>query len=192
MANDIAPGFVKIFYTSNSNPHVQTLPVDYDASTPTPGNDPILVQADGGTMTGSAAVAAWVAVFKTLFAATATFTGFEFYEKTPGNDPTFVFGDDLNIVGTNGGAVVPMEQVVYSFRTGAGGVLKIYGMEASVAVNVRLPLRVSSAAPHGAIATYLLSGDNFIVGRDNAFPISGIYVTSKLNDALRKRQLLDN
>jgi hypothetical protein len=84
-----------------------------------------------------------------------------------------------------------MEEIVYSFRTGAGGVLKIYGMEASIAANQRLPLRTSSAAPHGAIATYLMGTDGWVIGRDGGFPIAGRFITTKINDALRKKQLLD-
>lgn len=190
--NDIAPGFIKLFYNSNGHSHQAILPCLYNPPSPAIGSDPVLAQKGGTTQAASAAVAAYVTAIKTMLPATGTFTGWEAYSKAAGLDPVFLYGDDLAVVGTSGGSVQPNTQVVVSFRTGAGGVMKLYLMEGGQAANQRVAARTTAAAPFGAFITYILGNTNWVVGRDNGFPTFGLWVTTKVNDALRKKFVLNN
>ena len=188
--NDLAPGYAKLFYTSAGRAHVQTLPCSYNPTTPTIGQEPVLDQQGGTTINAGAAISAWLTAVRAVFHSSTTFTAYEFYQKSVNSDPIFVYGQDLNIAGTSSTVNTPYAQAVLSFRTGAGNVMKTYLMEGAITVNQRIPNRISAAVPYGAVVTYLLGATNWIVGRDNAFPISGIYITTKFNDALRKKGLL--
>lgn len=189
-SNDLAPGFIRLYYTSNGHPHVQVLPISFD-STPVAGTEPNLESRDGSAVAASAFMAAYLAVWRAIFPIATAWTGFEVYSKEILGDPQYIWGDDLTIVGSNGSGVQSNSQVTYTFRTNQGGVMRLVAMEAAIATTVRAPLRTTLAAPNGAIATYILGATNCIIGRDGGFPISGIFITSKVNDALRKRYTLN-
>lgn len=189
--NTLAPHFVRIYYTSGSTPHVQTIQTGFVGPVEI-GVEPEVALKGGTTVPLNVAIAAYLDVIKALFKTTDTFTGYEAYGvDMETGEPFFIFGDDLNVVGTNAGTTLQNGQAVFSFGTAAGGLLKIYLMEPVVVQDSRQPLRTSAAGFVGAFATYVLGATNWIKGRDDAFPIRGIYLTTKINDMLRKKQILD-
>lgn len=188
--NDLAPGFIKLRYSVSARSHVATIPIRFDG-VPTPGSDPQLLKRSGSPIAALDGVTAYWTVIKAILANTSTLTGYEVYSKSVGGDPLFLWGDDLNIAGTNVSAAIPMSQSVLTFRTTNGGILKIYIMETSAALNAKIALRVTSAAPWGAMFNYIAGADSIIIGRDGGFPSSGIWVLTKTNDALRRKALLD-
>lgn len=190
-AYDLSPAFVKLSYVSNGRSHLATLPAQ-PSGTPVIGSPGSLLNNADNPLGLITAVTEYVTAVKTLFPATTTFTAFEFYTKEIGADPVFIYGDDLNIVGTNVSAVNPDNQAVLTWRTSLGNVAKSYFMETSVADDARLPLRASTVAPWGAIFTYMTGSTGWVRARDNGKLISGIFVTTKTNDALRKDRILNN
>lgn len=188
--NDLDPGYIKLFYSSNGHGHEMVIPVRYDG-TPTPGTEPNVLQSGGTPQAVTAALTAFITVIKPYIHTSGSFTGFECYKKLAGSDPVFLYGNDLAIAGTGVTAATPYGQVVFTFRTSVGGILKIYVMEPITAPNTRSPIRTTSGAPLGALATYMLGATALPVGRDEGVPIFGMWSTSKVNDALRKKFLLD-
>lgn len=188
--NDLAPGFIKLFYNSNGHNHVDTIPIR-PSGTPVPGTMPNVLDAGDNVVTALVGLTAYITAIKALYHTSASFVGYEVYTKAIGFDPLFVFGDDLNIAGTSAVAAVPDGEVVITFRTAQGGVAKFYAMEGSTATNVRTAARTGAAGIVGTLTTFFLGATNIRMGRDTAKIISGIYFTSKINDALRKKRVLD-
>lgn len=189
--NDLAPGFIKLFYTSNGNQHIDTIPILFDG-VPTIGLEPLLLNASGTSVTTTVGLTAYITAIKIMLHTTSSYTGFEVYSKAVGGEPIFIWGNDLSIAGTSATATVVDSQAVISFRSSQGGVAKIYIMEHTQAVNQRVAARTGAAAPVGTLVTFLLGTTNIRISRDGGRLISGIYYTTKTNDALRKKRLLDN
>lgn len=188
--NDLAPGFIKLFYNSNGHNHVDTIPIRF-SGTPIPGTMPNLLDAGDNVVTALVGLTAYITALKPLLHTSAAYTGYEVYSKAIGFDPLFVFGDDLNIPGTSAVAAVPDSEAVFTFRTAQGGVAKVYVMEGSSATNLRVAARTGAAGVVGTVTTFMLGSTNIRIGRDTAKIISGIYFTTKINDALRKKRVLD-
>lgn len=189
--NELGPAFVKIYYTTGSTPHVQTLEIAL-SGTVTPGVEPDVLRKDGSTIPADIVINSWCEVAKALYKATDTFTGYEIYQRPgPGLDPLFIYANDLTVVGTSGGATLANGQAVFTFGTIGGGLLKIYLMEPTVAADTRNPLKTTTPGSPGLIAGFILGATAFIRGRDGTFPVRGIYTTTKINDTLRKKTLLD-
>lgn len=191
MANSLAPGFIKLFYQSNGNQHIDTIPIQ-PSGTPTPGSMPNITDNGLNIVTALAGVTAYVNAVKGFLNTASAYTGWEFYSQAVGSDPVFIYGGDLNIPGTSATAIVVDSEIVASYRSGNGGTGKLYIMEGTQAVNQRVAGRTGAAAPIGGLYTYLLGATNIRICRDGGRPISGLWYTTKTNDALRKKRLLDN
>lgn len=190
MSNDLAPAFVKLYYQSNGHNHVATIPCVF-SGTIVPGEKPLVIIKSGSPIDVDVAITAYWAVQKAQLKATDSLLSYECYEKQPGEDPDFFFGDDLPIVGTNGGTTLPFSQVSATFRTGLGGLLRLFLMECVTTINTKTALRTTAGGYAGALATYVLGNTSWIIGRDGATPITGLWVTTKYNDALRRKFLLN-
>lgn len=190
-AHSLAPAFMRLFYTSGSTPHAMTLQVDF-ASPPVVGFEPTLTTKDGTGVSALLAVNAFTTVCKPFFRTTDVFTGVEIYSQpTPTDDPLFIWADDLIVTGSSASPTIQNGQIVFTYGTGAGGLLKLYLMEPTIVPDQRIPNRTSAVGGYGAFTTYVLGPSSFIKGRDDAFAVRGIYITTKINDTLRKKQLLD-
>lgn len=188
--NSIAPGFVKLFYAVASRPHVQVLPVDV-FGTPTVGIEPEFNLKNGSSDLMSACVDAWIALLQPAYHSTANFSFAEFwYKPTPESDPTWIYTYEIGEVGTAVTAATANGQAVISLRTSVGGLLKVYMMESSFVANLRDPYPFSGGFV--AFHNYLIGGTSWITGRDGGFPVVGIAATTKINDALRKKYLLNS
>ena len=187
--NDLAPGYIKVFYNAASRPHIATLPVIWDGD-PDVGVEPSVIQNNTLSALVSVAVDEYCDAIRTIFHSTVTWTGYECYKKAVGADPTFVFADDLALAGSSASVVNTDSQATLVFRTTEGGLMKIYLMEHSAANNARIPLKSTAPAPWNTMFTYFTGALGFVVGRDGGRAIAGTYVTTKTNDALRKRRLL--
>lgn len=189
--NDLSPGFVRVFYASARGAHTQTLPIRFNTP-PVIGADPELLLTGGGTSPASTAVNAYITVAKAVMPPTTAYTGWEIYSKEVGEDPVFLFGGDLTVLGTSATAINNDSQGVASFRTSVGGKLLFYFMDIGVAqVNTRTALRTTSSGFIGALATYVLGANCIVYGRDGGRGIAGLWWTTKTNDALRKRELIN-
>jgi hypothetical protein len=186
--NSLDPGFLILYYTRSSLYHRAVYQIAF-AGTPTPGVEPNILDVTGDAIGSSTAVTAWITLIKARFNSDTTFTGYEVWSKaSPSSDPIFIYGDDYAVVGTNVNNALSMGQVCLSFRTVGGGVMKLYFMESTSAANQKIACRVG-AADWGSTVTFVLGDGAWMYGRDDERALSGIWITTKTNDALRKRRL---
>lgn len=192
--NSLYPAFVRFYYAVSGRQHVHQVPVGFSPGSVTPGADPTTVAliSPGGAVTFDDFCATYVAWIAALYNTAATsFSRAELWEvASPGADPTFVSVEYLGTTGSSASAVNPYSQLTISFRTSAGGILKIVLLDQVQAANVRDDFPVANVAV-GAIASYILSTASPIIGRDNGRPVAGIRFLTKTNDVIRKRNLLD-
>jgi hypothetical protein len=184
MDKSLAPGYVKITYTGSIFPHHMTLPINFDG-VPTPGVEPSVILKDTTSLNVEAAILAYITLAKAFFPSTTHFGLAEVHavDADTGED-TFIYGWNLNVVGTGAGAGVQFGQAVLSFKLVSGGVFKAYFMEGTSEENVKQFPPFSGAVD--ALADFVTSGDSPIYGRDNSYPFSPIAFTTKTNDALRQ------
>ena len=158
---------------------------------PLPPKPPNIINTGSNIVTAGTGVNAYVTALKAFLHTSSSYTGWEAWIKEPGEDATFLYGEDISIVGTSASAIVPYSQITVTFRSTAGGIGKCVIMEGTQAVNQRIPARITAAAPVGALVTFLLGDTNPRRTRDNGIYTSGIFYTTKTNDALRKKFQLD-
>lgn len=190
MINSLYPGFVVIYYTANNHSHKMTLPVVPQTIPMVPGTNPNLMLNDGTTALWTTAVGAFVDHLLPLYPNTCSFNRAEIYGLSSyTGDPFYVSGSSLvGDVGTAAVGLVAYSQAVFSFRTNQGGILKLYLMEQTLAPNQIMPAPAfGGVADVVAIVNHVVGIDNFIMGRDGGEPMTCIRVTTKTNDALRKR-----
>lgn len=188
MSHSLAPGFVKLYYTFSTLTHVMTIPVTY-SGTPEPGEEPFFVMNDGDVTAMVSAVNTLMPLLRANFAATTEFNRAEaWYKPTDTADPVWIYTHSIGLPGTNATANVLTEQAVISFRTSAGGNKFLYLMEAPYAANIVDPFPFTTV-PIANLCTYLTGNDGWIVGRDDGKLVVPIRLTTKLNDALRRKRL---
>lgn len=190
--NSLYPGFVKIKYSSNGHIHHQVLPVKAD--THAPGEEPeFLLRDNANVVLMSTAVDAYIALIDNAFNTTDSFIVAEYWNiASVDADPVFEYAYEIGATGAAVAADIPNSQMCISLRTSAGGLLKLYLMETGFATNLKddYPFSNSSVA---AITAYLCAtSTGWVVGRDGTYPISPLRMLTKVNDALRKKYVLNN
>jgi hypothetical protein len=184
LSSSLAPGFIKYRYTGTIEPHFATLPCDF-AETPTPGVDPEIAKKGGGSLNFSAIILEYWAAISDCFAPETSFGLAEVYTVDPDTGiRTFIYATDINEAGTSVADQVAKVEGVFVFKCTSGKPLKVYTMEGIFTADSR-----NIGAPVGAeriaFVDYILSDDNFVWGRSNAYPLAFVSFTSKENDRLR-------
>lgn len=186
--SSLYPGFAKIHYNSGGHAHVQILPL-----LPYQGvGGAWFVQYKSSSIgdTFANAMAAWAAVLKLFIVTTGSIVDAELWTlASVGADPIYRETVALNIAGTNAAASLARGQWALTLRTQLGGLLRIYIMEASVAIDTIYPPPFAGII--ASIVNLLIGANGMVVGRDGSFPVVGIRAVSKENDALRKKYLLN-
>ncbi len=184
MANDLAPGFVKIHYASASAEHVMTVGCNpYQAV----GGAWFLVEkADAIGQAWATCMSSFLAVLKVQAPPTVTFTFAELYTKVFGQAPIFIENTVLNIAGT-GGAVTLASQVNFGYRDSVGGHGKIVLVDQVDAPNQKFRGPSYGNAAKLAIVNYLIGGSSFVFSRKGGYPINVPQILTKTNDVLRKK-----
>lgn len=156
-------------------------------------DDPTIVYTKFGSTSGlsDALVEDFVPFLQPFFRATDSFDEAEVWSQpTPESDPVFVELIPIALVGTSPASTVPFSQAVLSLRTAAGGIGKVYMMEGTLPVNTHDPRPFSNVAVSD-LANYLTGPGSIWYARDNSFPVLGLTLNTKTNDALRKKYLLN-
>jgi hypothetical protein len=191
--HSLSPGWLQLNYTSNSHAHRMIIPVQYVDESPDPGTPPMLFQKDGGQVALATAIGLFVDAIDPLFHTSTTFDRVEaFAQDTPTSDPYWVSGYTITAqAGTDTVANTPYGMVVMSFRSDEGGIYKMYLMEGSIVPNQRV-----NAPTYGgvselvAVLNYVMGAGSIVRARDGGSIISGVRMTSKYSDALRRKYLL--
>lgn len=180
------PGFVRFRYDDTHRTHWATYQVD-PSGVITAGVEPSFAIKGGGDALMSVCIAGWTAALATQLAAASGTVLAEFWSKpTASDDPVWIYAVATPQSGTGGGTETFVKQVNRSFRTGAGHLMRnvVVGISTSVGDDTVAPL-----PPTDDLAEYLLSDDNWIMGRDNSFPVAPLNYSIKTNDVLRAKEL---
>lgn len=189
MANSLSEGFVRLTYSNPYGVHHAMFPVNYDG-TPTPGTEPTVTLKDATTEGLVTAFAAFMVLYKVMFDSDVLFGLAEAYAvDAETEERTFLYGWNVGIAGTSAGSITRDNMVTLTFKTVGGGVLKVVMMETNLTTGLtyRPPFAVDS--PWEDLASFIVSGESFLIGRDNTYPFAPISLKSKESDALRARHL---
>lgn len=187
--NDLSPAFIKLRYAVSSRVHYATYQVEPEG-VPVPGVEPQVRRKDGTPTLMSTAVVAWVNVIKASFFTSSDFQSAEmWYKATPTGDPIFIYSISLGTVGSSVTATRVSGQYTQTFRTVGGSVMRIMLMEPAAALTDAVDSFPYSAGTNKNISDFILGATNWIKGRDDTWPVTGMRTILKTNDALRKKFL---
>lgn len=186
--NSLYPGFVRISYKGKGHPHKQVIPC-----TPALQAGTWFVETvdDGTFLQWDTAVNALIALEKVFLNTSDGFDGAELWTlATPTSAPVFRTNVTLAVAGTSASAAVANSQMVFSFRTGLGGRLKVFLMETvnGADIVVRPPY---AAGANKNLSDYIIAGASWLRGRDGGHIVSPAGLVTKTNDALRKKYVLN-
>lgn len=184
--HSLYPSFIKLFYTSNTHTHKHIIPVSAVPSgstykliakvTPTNDYDP-----------WTAGVTAIVNLLKTLIKTTDSYTYAELWTLSAFNaDPIFREVFNVSVAGTNAGATVANSQAVMTLRTNLGGVARIFVMEGTSQVPLKLVAPFSAGAVKD-LSDFLIGNTSPVIGRDGATLTAPVSFITKTNDVLRRK-----
>lgn len=185
MANSAAPGFIRQTYVSPQGVHHVQLGINF-SSTPTAGVEPQLDQRDATSVAAISGWAAFLAEYRKFFDEDTNFGLAEIYRVDPSTEERFfIYGWNVAAQGLAATANVPLGMLTMTYKLTNGGLLRVVMMEGVTVVNQNLAPPYIVDTPFQDITEYLVSGDNIIYGRGNAYPFAPISARSKTSDALR-------
>lgn len=144
---------------------------------PAPGSLPtaIDVQKMGGSTAKLNIVVNQLWEFIRLFYPnTISCSGYQLWKYVAGT-----LGKDFIAAGTvtnpagSGAATVAAAQLTQTYRSANGGILKIVILESNQSGNARQALVANAAGnPSQRLASYIMSADNIVLARDDAYPVN--------------------
>lgn len=185
MANDLAPGFVKIHYTTPQAEHVMT--IGCNPFQDIGGNWLFNQNQVGPGVAWVTGVNALLTVLKAMLNSDSTFTFGELFTKSVGNAPVFVATNAFNVVGTGAGARISASQMTFSYRDTVGGHGKIVVVDQTQPVNSKFRGPAYGNAANLAVVNYMIGASSWIYSRKGGFPINIPQILTKTNDILRKK-----
>ena len=188
------PYEVRIIYTTSVSSvplvHTQHLNVRLE-SDPVPGTPFSGINAlrrDDSPFDLAGEVDDWVNLFKVIISSgggnTIDYAELWKYEEES-FDASFVSTYPINVAGTSGGGVVTAGQVVVTFRTMEGGIMKLNFMESIITAGARDTLPFANAGLD-AIADAVVAGTVPWLGRDTSYPFACIAMYPGQNEKLFK------
>lgn len=195
--NDAHFAFLRVVYTVDSFAHVQRLPVRVDDPESLTTGVPLAAitvfrRGVGTPASMDTAIGQYLALLEDVYHTSVTIAAPELWgRQLLTEDFGWINVYSSGEVGVNSNATTPMSQAVLSFRTLGGNLARPTFMEAAgIPVNIVDPFPFSNAALD-AIADYFISEDgSWVVGRDNLPLIAAMNMTTKTNDALRRKRAL--
>lgn len=126
----------RMFYTVLTRQHVQKLSMDVVAP-PNVGDPFSTITAkcrDENVVALNTAADAWVVVMKAFLKSTeATITHAELWKYTTGTfDATYLASYNISVAGTSAGVANPSSQIIYTFRSDNGGIMRVVLMDTTV------------------------------------------------------------
>jgi hypothetical protein len=147
----------------------------------------------GGTYNPwTAAVDAFVLVLKAQLNTSDSIVSADlFTQASPTATPVFVATYSVNVAGTSSSADLALGELVLTWRTDDGGLLRMYIMECVISNNYRQS-RATAGSTIQALFDFVTASSGFVFGRGGGVPIAPIFATGKINDVLRKKFLLNS
>jgi len=184
--NDLAPGFVKLTYTTPYGTHTMTIPVD-----PYEFSSGVWYLRQKGNTTGQEwtfLVDAYCDELAPLMADESTFTEAVLYEKTAGNAPIFRAAASIGVAGTSTTASVQASQLKFTFRSAEGGIGYVVLLDSVYPPNQkRVGPTFGGDTAMADLATFLTGSGSIVLARDTSYPVAVLKSLTKTNDELRKQ-----
>lgn len=185
------PGELRVFYRVQSLNHSQRLNFQYGTE-PTPGDSfaNIVVERRGAADTDMAtAAAAWGDLIAPLFESGDSEIQRAEVWKYPAqsNNGTFISAQALNDGGSNVAGTKQGGEYIMTFRTEEGGIMRLHFEEVSESAGATQAYG-DLPTEYADIVDFVLSVNNWILGRDTSYPIAFIAGYPGQNEAVfRKR-----
>lgn len=174
MANFSGPYQIRIFYTVAGRDHRQSINCDVQGS-PVVGSDFSTITLETKDSVGVAAdtaIDAWIDVIDGRFNLTdAVFNRAELWKYVPlSEDASYVATYAIGAAGNTAGATVPAGEIIMTFRTQEGGIMKVSFQDTS------MPAGSSQAYPptdggDEDIMDYVVADDTWMLAKDTSYPI---------------------
>lgn len=183
--NSLSPAFIRLRYTVATVQHTMTLPTSING-TITPGVSPNLNARNSPVGSFTAFIENFSGILDACFSTDCTLDNAELWSQPePTDNPIWVYTAALNNPGDSGTPYVRAEQMVFTFRSNLGGLLRIYLMETFIPPN-QTQTAAQLTSPWSTLVNYVIGDYNFIKCRDNGWPILSLGWKSKTNDVLRR------
>lgn len=184
------PYEIDIEYVTNARNHHARMSCA-TIGTPSAGDDPddiSLATRAAGAVSMTDAVQGFWDRYRLALPTAGGFLSATLYRFTPGT----LIRQFISVVAvTNpagaGGTSVPNWQNIASFRSANGGIVKIEWLEGNSAGDTQIPL-IPSGSGNGfsQMAAYIVSGSNWVLARDDGWPIQARVISSGQNERLWK------
>lgn len=184
------PYEVRLFYTTSGLQHQARYNCFADAS-PTPGtasNAINLVQKDASLINLETAVDDWIALLAPVFNTAATFDRAELWQYEVGTtNATFIAAWTIGSNGSSATSPNLAHQDTLTWRTLEGNILKVVLLD-GISISKDQVSYAADLPAFKAIADYVVSNDDWIIGKDTSFPVAYIRRSGGENEALARRR----
>lgn len=191
-SNFPGPYQIRINYTVASRPHQQRLNCQV-VGTPEVGADPATITLinRGNSMNPfmDDAVNNWASLMSAVYDDTlAAWSNAELWKYEAGTfDASYVTTHPITETGLDTGTVNTAAQHIITFRTGAGGILRLDFMETNLTAPQVPDTPPFTSSGLEAIRQLLISDANWVYARDNSYPVAAIAMYAGHNEALIKK-----
>lgn len=186
--HSLFPNSITIHYTSNGHGHSMVLPTGVVAGSAPGWTLPVRV---GSPIDWRTAVDAFAELLADLLNTGSSIDYAELFTYEATDSPAeFLAAYVIERAGDSATAPYAYSQFVMPFKAVGGNSLRLTLLEGVIIPNARNPYATLPAAM-AAVADFILSDDDWILTRGGTYPNVSLGMTSKVNDKLRERYLLD-
>jgi len=187
--HSLFPNSITIHYTTNGHDHNMNIPVGA-VSGSAPGW--LLPTKDGGTVDWRTATQDFAELLADLISTSDSidYADLFTYEATDG-PAEFLASEPLDVAGTVVGAARDYVQAQFPFKAVGGNFLRLTLLEPVIDADLHLSYAQLAGAGELALVDFILSDDDWLITRGGTFPLVSLGMTTKVNDKLRKRYLLN-
>ena len=174
------PYQLRIFYTADATPggdlaHRMAFNIDCDPA-PDPGDlfpDITVKLLGGGTNDLDTLVSAFIVECKPFFHATdSIFTHAELWKVEEDTfNMTYLTSRTLAVSPTGATAIIPASQMIYTFRSIEGGIMRVDFLDTIVVPSVKLTYAAMTADQKDIVDMILSPAGGFFLARDTSFPL---------------------
>lgn len=184
------PYQMRVFYAVQGRSHVQNINCDV-IGTPAIGTafaDITLVTKDAVGIAADTAVDEWVDLIDGRLATVdAVINRAELWKYTDLTDlSTFVSSYSIGVAGANGIATKPASELIMTFRTQEGGIMRIVIEESTAVVGAKQPYPPSDAGDQ-AIMDYVVASDTWMLAKDTSYPVVALNFLPGQNERAFKK-----
>jgi hypothetical protein len=190
-SNLIGPHIVRIPYQGIYFAHTMQLNLDC-VGLVTPGTDFADIDVytkKSGPIPLDDCLNAFMALVEPGYDADTNFGPAELYYVLPGTEDTMWIGAGVDAwTGTSEADPEPASELILTFRTYEGGIMRLTFLESVNAGNGHVPLGGRGAETfEGALWRYIIGDDGWILGKDTSYPIAPLNLCQGENEVLWRK-----